>query len=309
MMTAAADHTEPGAAGEGFAVWSARVQQRMELRLAQMLPDAGRDPMRLHAAMRYAVLEGGKRVRPLLAFAAGELTGAREGALDHVACALELIHAYSLVHDDMPCMDDDTLRRGKPTVHVEYDEATALLVGDALQSLAFDLVSVPGLLPEAGAQLALVHQLARAAGAAGMAGGQAIDLDAVGRTLSLPELERMHIHKTGALIRASVVMGALCGTADARMLERLDRYARCVGLAFQVVDDVLDADGTTASLGKTAGKDAQDNKPTYVSILGIGPARELAGQLCAQALEAAGGLGPGARRLVELARFIVGRTF
>ena len=292
-----------------FATWTAQVQQQIESALAAVLPAASRAPARLHDAMRYACLDGGKRVRPLLVLAAAGVAGADVRASEQAACAVELIHAYSLVHDDMPCMDDDSLRRGKPTVHVEFDEATALLVGDALQSLAFELVSAPGLLPDARVQLELVHTLASAAGSRGMAGGQAIDLAAVGQTLTLPELEMMHIHKTGALIRASVRMGALCGPSSPELLERLDRYARAIGLAFQVVDDVLDTVAPTATLGKTAGKDAEANKPTYVSLLGLSRARELAESLRADALSAMHPLGPPANRLVELANFIVNRQF
>jgi farnesyl diphosphate synthase len=301
-----------GAAGQDavdFATWSARIQRRMEVLLAAALPDTERAPVRLHRAMRYATLEGGKRVRPLLAFAAGEAVNAETRSVEQVACAVELIHAYSLVHDDMPCMDDDTLRRGKSTVHVEYDEATALLVGDALQSLAFEVLSAPELPIDARRQLEMVHGLAGAAGTRGMAGGQALDLDAIGKTLPLPELEMMHIYKTGALIRASVRLAALCGGAPIATLEHLDHYAKCVGLAFQVVDDVLDADATTATLGKTAGKDAQANKPTYVSILGLARAKALAEELRASALGSLEGMGRSAHRLGELANFIVQRKF
>ena len=299
----------PAPDGIDFATWSARIQRRMEAVLGAALPDAERVPRRLNRAMRYATLEGGKRVRALLAFAAGEVTGAPVHPVEQVACAVELIHAYSLVHDDMPCMDDDTLRRGKPTVHVEYDEATALLVGDALQSLAFEVLAAPRLLDDPARQLEMVHWLACAAGTRGMAGGQALDLDAVGRQLTPPELEMMHIHKTGALIRASVRLGALCGGADAALLDQLDHYAKCVGLAFQVVDDVLDADSTTATLGKTAGKDAQASKPTYVTVLGLARARVLAEELRASALGRLEGLGRRGVRLLELANFIVQRRF
>ncbi len=292
-----------------FPTWTARVQRQTELALAAALPAGDRAPAGLHDAMRYASLDGGKRVRPLLVFAAAGVVGASEKACQQAACAVELIHAYSLVHDDMPCMDDDKLRRGKPTVHVEFDEATALLVGDALQSLAFELVSAPGLLADARVQLELVHTLAVAAGSRGMAGGQAIDLAAVGQTLTVPELEMMHIHKTGALIRASVRMGALCGAASPELLERLDRFARAIGLAFQVVDDVLDAVAPTETLGKTAGKDAEANKPTYVSLLGLARARELAESLRAEAFAALQPIGPSAHRLAELAHFIVNRQF
>jgi farnesyl diphosphate synthase len=291
-----------------------RVQARVEAALERSLPKQELAPARLHAAMRYAALGGGKRVRPLLAFAAGEAAAGSLDAeglsrLDTVACAVELIHAYSLVHDDLPCMDNDVLRRGKPTVHVEFDQATALLVGDALQSLAFQLLCEHRLGPPA-EQLEMVKILACAAGSRGMAGGQAIDLASVGRSLALPELEFMHIHKTGALIRASVALGARTfGANVAGELAGLDGYARCIGLAFQVVDDVLDAESTTATLGKTAGKDAADNKPTYVKALGLARAKALAAELRAQALEALAPFGARGRRLAELADFIVLRKF
>ena len=286
------------------------VQARMEAALARLLPASGSVPARLHDAMRYAVLEGGKRVRPLLSFAAGELTGAVPERLEIAGAAVELIHAYSLVHDDMPCMDDDVLRRGKPTVHVEYDQATALLVGDALQSLAFQLLSETRLSDSPGAQLEMVKALALASGSRGMAGGQAIDLESTGKPLSLPELEFMHIHKTGALIRAAVVLGSHCGqTLEAKEAESLDRYAKCVGLAFQVVDDVLDCDSNTATLGKTAGKDAIQGKATYVSAMGLARAKEFAEDLRQQAHTAIAPFGGRAARLGELADFIVLRKF
>ncbi len=293
-----------------FAEWMGSVQARMERALAHFLPAGGIAPARLHHAMRYATLEGGKRVRPLLCFAAGELVGASAERLEVAACAVEMIHAYSLVHDDLPCMDDDVLRRGKPTVHVEYDEATALLVGDALQSLAFQLLAEHRLADDPAAQLDMVKTLAVAAGSRGMAGGQQIDLEATGKELSVPELEAMHIRKTGALIRAAVMLGAACGEPlAADMRARLDRYVSCVGLAFQVVDDVLDADATTATLGKTAGKDSKAGKPTFVSAMGIVHAREFAEELRQGALGAIGALGPRGRRLAELADFIVQRKF
>jgi farnesyl diphosphate synthase len=286
------------------------VQARMEAVLARLLPAAQLAPARLHEAMRYATLEGGKRVRPLLTFAAGAVAQARPERLEIAAAAVELMHAYSLVHDDLPCMDDDVLRRGKPTVHVEYDEATALLVGDALQSLAFQLLAEHALADDASGQLEMVKLLASAAGSRGMAGGQQIDLEATGKPLSAPELESMHIHKTGALIRASVLLGASCGGAlDAKLRERLDQYAKNVGLAFQVVDDVLDHEASTATLGKTAGKDSRQGKATYVSVMGLARARELAGELRHNALLALEPLGAPARRLRELADFIVLRKF
>jgi len=282
----------------------------MEAVLNRLLPAAQLAPARLHEAMRYATLEGGKRVRPLLVFAAGEAAEARPERLEVAAAAVELVHAYSLVHDDLPCMDDDVLRRGKPTVHVEFNEATALLAGDALQSLAFQLLAEHPLADDARTQLEMVKLLAAAAGSRGMAGGQQIDLEAVGKPLTVPELEAMHIHKTGALIRAAVLLGASCGgPLDAALRARLDLYAKTVGLAFQVVDDVLDHEASTATLGKTAGKDARQGKPTYVSAMGIARARGLAQELGENARQALEPLGAGARRLRELADFIVLRKF
>jgi farnesyl diphosphate synthase len=289
-----------------FPAWMGIIQARMEAALARLLPAAGLAPARLHEAMRYAVLEGGKRVRPMLTFAAGELAGAGAERLEIAAAAVEVVHAYSLVHDDLPCMDDDVLRRGKPTVHVEYDEATALLVGDALQSLAFQLVSEHKLADDPHAQLDMVKTLAAAAGSRGMAGGQAVDLASTGKALSETELEFMHVRKTGALISAAVKLGALCGGPCPAALEQ---YARRVGLAFQVVDDVLDAEASTATLGKTAGKDSRQGKPTYVSVLGASRARQYSEELRAAAHAALAPFGERARRLHELADFIVLRKF
>ena len=293
-----------------FQIWASAHQSRFEDSLRRLLPLPDIAPQRLHAAMRYSVLDGGKRVRPLLAFAAGELVGADSARVNIVAAAVELIHAYSLVHDDMPCMDNDVLRRGKPTCHVEYDEATALLVGDSLQSLAFQLLAEHLLCDDPARQLQMVKLLAVASGSRGMAGGQAIDLVSVGQQLSLPELEFMHIHTTGALIRAAILLGAQCGTPmGAEQLAMLDRYSKCIGLAFQVVDDVLDSEADTATLGKTAGKDAKQSKPTYVTLLGAPAAKQMAVELHLAALDALAGLGEEARRLRELANFIVLRKF
>lgn len=289
-----------------FADWVAAVQTRTETALDRFLPAAAVAPSRLHDAMRYAVLGGGKRVRPLLCHAAGALSGASSAALDAAACAVELIHAYSLVHDDMPCMDDDVLRRGKPTVHVQYDDATALLVGDSLQSLAFLLLSEHCDVA-ADTRVRMVSQLAIASGSRGMAGGQAIDLASVGIALGVAELEFMHIHKTGALIRCAVRLGAACGQLDVDAQARLDHYAGTVGLLFQVVDDVLDCEASTEALGKTAGKDAAANKPTYVSTLGLARARERARELHAEAIDSLSPLGDEARRLRELADFVLTR--
>jgi farnesyl diphosphate synthase len=290
-----------------FGDWMKGVQDDVELALHRYLPAATAVPTKLHAAMRYTVLGGGKRVRPLLVYASGALFNADAQALARAACAVEMIHAYSLVHDDMPCMDDDELRRGKPTVHVAYDEATALLVGDALQSQAFQVLAESDTLPPA-RMVAMLRLLAEAAGSAGMCGGQAIDLDSVGLSLTREELERMHQLKTGALLRASVVLGALAGRdLEPRELDALAAYSKAIGLAFQVVDDVLDATADSATLGKTAGKDAADNKPTYVSILGLEPSRQLAEQLRREAHEALAPFGEQALRLRELADLIVQR--
>ncbi len=291
-----------------FDEWMRAVLARVEAALERYLPGPDVVPTRLHEAMRYAALGGGKRVRPLLAHAAGELTLAQPAALEAASAALEMIHVYSLVHDDMPCMDDDALRRGKPTVHVQYDEPTALLVGDALQSQAFVALTDASALDGA-TQAALVRELALASGSVGMAGGQAIDLDSVGLTLSRPQLETMHRMKTGALLRASVRMGALAGTApDADAMRALDAYAAAVGLAFQVVDDILDVTTDSATLGKTAGKDAKDGKPTYVSIIGLDASRALAAQLRREAHEALAHFGGRAVRLAELADLVVNRV-
>lgn len=293
-----------------FQNWTSHCQERIETYLQSRLPATNCVPERLHKAMRYSVLGGGKRVRPLLAFAAGELSFADVERVTIVASAVELIHAYSLVHDDLPCMDDDILRRGKPTCHIEFDEATALLTGDSLQTLAFELMAENRLADTAETQLAMIAQLALASGSRGMAGGQAFDLDSVGKTLSLPELEFMHIHKTGALIRAAVMLGARCsGRLDDAQLSQLDHFAKCVGLAFQVIDDLLDTEATTATLGKTAGKDAENNKPTYVSILGISEARELADKLQHDAYQALSGFGDAALRLRQVTDFIIKRKF
>ena len=296
--------------GADFQSWVAAHQARFEETLRNLLPRADIAPQRLHEAMRYAVLDGGKRVRPLLAFAAGELNGAEVARVDIAAAAVELIHAYSLVHDDMPCMDDDVLRRGKPTCHKQYDEATALLVGDALQTLAFQLLAEHRLNDDAMRQLEMVRLLALASGSRGMAGGQAIDLASVGKSLTLPELEFMHIHKTGALIRAAVLLGAHCGSRlETAQIDKLDHFGKLIGLAFQVVDDVLDCEADTATLGKTAGKDADNGKPTYVSLLGIQDARDMAQRLHREALETLAGFGDSAQRLRELADFIVLRKY
>lgn len=289
--------------------WIAARQARFEDYVQAHLADEEREPRRLHAAMRYAVLNGGKRVRPLLVYAAGEFSSAAEGALDPIAAAIEFVHAYSLVHDDMPCMDDDVLRRGKPTVHVAFDEATAMLTGDALQAEAFRVLAAAPVPSET--CVALIRELAQASGTAGMCGGQAIDLAAVGRSMSAAELETMHRMKTGALLRASVTMGAAAGGIPPGERAALERYADAIGLAFQVVDDLLDSVATSAELGKTAGKDLRQSKPTYVSVLGLEAARRWAERLRSEAHDALASLGAGAQprtvRLKQLADFIVQR--
>jgi farnesyl diphosphate synthase len=292
----------------GFPTWMTACLNRFEHAAGRELPPADRLPARLHEAMRYAVLDGGKRVRPLLVYAAGEVSGAPAAAIDLVALAVEYVHAYSLVHDDLPCMDNDVLRRGKPTVHVAYGEATAMLAGDALQAEAFRLLTSAPL--PAARIVNVLRELATASGTGGMCGGQAIDLDAVGQALTLVQLEQMHRMKTGALLRAAVLMGASAGELAAGAQEALVRYADAIGLAFQVVDDVLDVSASSATLGKTAGKDAEQGKPTYVSLLGLEPARSWAQRLRAVAHDALAPLAPsaGVERLRQLADFIVLRS-
>lgn len=264
-----------------FSAWSGSHLQSVEQALDQWVPVHA--PAYLGDAMRYAVLGGGKRLRPLLAIAAAESLKGHALAALRAACATELLHAYSLVHDDMPCMDNDVLRRGKPTVHVKFGQATALLAGDALQALAFELLTPQdGSVPPA-MQAKLCGLLARAAGEAGMAGGQAIDLASVGKALDEAQLKKMHELKTGALLHASVMMGAACGVASAQQVQALSKYGQAIGLAFQVVDDILDVTANSTTLGKTAGKDAEAGKPTYVSVLGIDRSQAYALELYAQA--------------------------
>ena len=291
-----------------FSGWQSRARAQTELILERVLPAASKQPESLHQAMRYAVLDGGKRLRPLLVLAAAELGKSVQAACEQAAAAVECIHVYSLVHDDMPAMDNDTLRRGKPSCHVRYGEATALLTGDALQTLAFELLSQTNGLP-ADRQLHMIRTLAAASGSLGMAGGQAVDLDNVGKSLSQTELEAMHRLKTGALIRAAVLLGALsCPDLDDAALEKLDRYAACLGLAFQVVDDVLDCSADTATLGKTAGKDAEADKPTYVKLMGLDAARRYAEELVAEALAQLQAFDERAEHLRSLARFVTARS-
>ncbi|XVO23703.1 MAG: polyprenyl synthetase family protein [Betaproteobacteria bacterium] len=293
-----------------FQDWARETASFMEKTLADLLPAADTVPTRLHDAMRYSTLGGGKRVRPMLAYAAGEVSGASVDRLKVVASAVEMIHAYSLIHDDLPCMDDDVLRRGRPTCHIEFDEATALLAGDALHSMAFNIVSAHSLTEKSSDQLDLIRLFSEACGSRGMAGGQAIDLASVDRAISLPELEHMHTLKTGALIRAAVMMGAMCGRPLSEIeRQKLDHYAKCIGLAFQVVDDILDCESNTEKLGKTAGKDKDANKPTYVSLLGLNPAKQFAEELLRDAHQSLDVFGMSAKRLHELADFIVKRDY
>ncbi len=288
-----------------LALSQARVNAALEGLFAAPSPELAR----LYAAMRYSVMNGGKRVRPLLAYAACEALGGEAENANGAACALELIHAYSLVHDDLPAMDDDDLRRGQPTTHKAFDEACAILAGDGLQSLAFTALLAPQLSAQsADIRLQMVNVLAQAAGPAGMVGGQAIDLGSVGLKLDQPALELMHRHKTGALIEASVQLGALAsGQADQLQLDALKVYARAIGLAFQVQDDILDVDSDTATLGKRQGADIARDKPTYPALLGLAPARSYALQLRDQAIDALRPFDASADPLRELARYIVER--
>jgi len=292
-----------------FQVFLGDCRVRVERALDRWLPSEQTQPTRLHSAMRYATLGDGKRVRPVLAYAAGQALGTPPERLDGAACAVELIHAYSLVHDDLPAMDDDDLRRGRPTCHRAFDEPTAILVGDALQTLAFRvLCEDDGLRVEATDRLRMIAELAQAAGSRGMAGGQALDIEATGRETDLAQLENLHIHKTGALILASVRLGALAaGVGKDPRVANLERYAKCVGLAFQVHDDVLDVEGETETLGKTRGKDAAADKATYPSLIGLEAAREMASQLVEEAFENLAGFDEAADPLRHIARYIVGR--
>jgi len=284
-------------------------QQRVSTALEKWLPHNTILPERLHEAMRYAVLNGGKRVRPVLVYATGAALQVPEDQLDGPACALELIHAYSLVHDDLPSMDNDDLRRGKPTCHIAFDEATAILTGDALQTLAFYVLAHDSkMVPNAAVRLKMIETLADASGSRGMAGGQAIDLAYIGRELNLIELENMHIHKTGALIRAAVKLAALSKTDIApSALDNLDHYAKCIGLAFQIQDDILDVEGNTQTLGKTQGADMARNKPTYPSIVGLKQSKEMAQDLVEQALRSLDDFDHPADPLRWIAQYIIYR--
>ena len=286
--------------------WSARADTALE----RVLPAEDDPPSALSRAMRYAVLGGGKRLRPVLVYTVGTACGAGPERLDAAAVAVEIIHAYSLVHDDLPAMDDDALRRGQPTCHVVFGEAMAILAGDALQALAFEALAADPLLAAAPAlHVEMLRTLATACGAHGMAGGQAFDLAAVGQPLTPDELERMHVYKTGALIRASVRLGALAaGCDDAQTLGALERYGHCIGLAFQIRDDILDVEGDSATIGKTAGKDVAADKPTYPAILGMAGAKAHLADLTAQAIAAAASLGTPFAALADLARFVAERA-
>lgn len=292
---------------ESFQAWVTIHQNHIEGLLDKLLPEHA-IAQTLQAVMRYAVLGGGKRIRPLLAFAAGELVQAPLVSVEKVAASLELMHVYSLIHDDLPAMDNDTLRRGRATAHIQFGEANAILGGDALQARAFEILTIPNLCQTADQQLSLLQLLARAAGAEGMCGGQALDLASVGSELSLPELEMMHIMKTGALIRAAVLMGAQCGEKlSEKEYMMLDQFAQNIGLVFQIIDDVLDTESSTEMLGKTAGKDRQNEKPTYVSLLGLSQAKRKAEELYEQALSALSSFGERALHLNALANFIIER--
>ena len=284
-------------------------QERTETTLEHWLPETSITPVRLHQAMRYSSLDGGKRVRPALVYLTGQALGVELPVLDGPACAVELIHVYSLIHDDLPAMDDDELRRGKPTSHIQFDEATAILAGDALQALAFYILAHdPNMVQNPEQRLQMVETLAQAGGSRGMAGGQAIDLDSVGKIVNIAELENMHIHKTGALIRASVKLGALSNPdVDPVLLEKLDHYAKCVGLAFQIRDDILDVEGDTETLGKTQGADIARNKPTYPALLGMAEAKQMAGNLYQESIDSLSILGEKADPLKELAKYIIHR--
>jgi farnesyl diphosphate synthase len=279
---------------------------RVEATLASALPSAAMTPARLHAAMRHATLDGGKRMRPLLVYATGIAFGADEAMLDAPAAAVELIHAYSLVHDDLPAMDDDALRRGKPTVHVAFDEATAILAGDALQSLAFELLATSPLPAEA--RVAMLHELSVAAGARGMCGGQALDIDATGNPIDIDALQRLHALKTGALLRASVRLGAIAADIEVDTLQRLDMFADALGLAFQIRDDLLDIEGDSATLGKTAGKDIAQAKATFPALIGIDASRARLHALAATMHDALAPFGARADMLAALARQAIARN-
>jgi farnesyl diphosphate synthase len=285
-------------------------QNRVEIALEVRLPSGQLLPQKLHQAMRYGVLDGGKRMRPMLTYCTGKTLGIALEALDGPACAVEFIHVYSLIHDDLPAMDDDDLRRGKATCHVAFDEATAILAGDALQALAFEILAHdPSIKTTAENRLKMIITLAKASGSQGMVGGQAIDLQSVGTKLNLPELENMHIHKTGALIRASVNLATLAkADINSTVATKLDHYAKCIGLSFQVKDDILDEESDTATLGKTQGKDKDNDKPTYPALLGLAGAKQKAQELHEKALDSLSIFGKEADLLRDLSLYIIQRT-
>ena len=295
---------------EALAAYIEACRTRIEAALDRCLPLETTQPERLHKAMRYATLGGGKRIRPVLVYAAGRALGVDPERLDGPACAVELVHAYSLVHDDLPAMDDDDLRRGRKTCHKAFDEATAILTGDSLQTLAFKVLARDkAMQADAGTRLRMVESLAIASGSRGMAGGQALDLEATGQELNLAQLENMHIHKTGSLIHASVHLATLLQPdADSVQVRGLVHFAKCIGLAFQVQDDILDVAGDTDTLGKTQGKDQSQNKPTYPSLLGLEASRRMAQRLCREAQESLDSLNHQADPLRWLAEYVVERS-
>ncbi len=292
-----------------FQEWLTSHSARTEAALDVLLDSAQTNPLRLHEAMRYAAQGGGKRIRPLLVYAAGQLgdveSASKQIALDTAAVAIECIHAYSLVHDDMPCMDDDDLRRGRPTVHKAYDEATALLVGDALQTRAFEILANAKCGSDV--RLAMISALASASGSRGMAGGQAIDLESVGKKLDLAGLKQMHAMKTGALLSCAVQLGGIAAELNATQMAHLQNYSQALGLAFQIVDDVLDATADSQTLGKTAGKDAINDKPTYVTLMGLDYAQKTAQELQETAIASLDSFGNKAQALKDLAFLVVNR--
>ena len=314
-MSSAPDLRDAGQSDEtarsAFVAQMQHWQAYMERALAARLPSVDAEPRRLHAAMRYSVLQGGKRVRPMLLFSTARALGLAEAQVEAAACSVELIHAYSLVHDDLPAMDDDDLRRGRPTCHKAFDEATAVLVGDALQSLAFQLLASDAALPAAPPiRLRLIELLAEASGTSGMAGGQALDVAAPGRQLSIADVETMYAHKTGALIRASVLMAAACvPVISTPLLEALAAFAARIGLAFQIQDDLLDVLGDTATLGKTADSDRARGKPTYPAVMGVAASQQRVARLHAEAVEALAPFGPEATALRALADWLLGRSY
>ena len=289
-----------------FQEWLATHSARAEAALEALLDPARTNPSRLHEAMRYAAQGGGKRIRPLLVYAASALGDAKPEAADAAATAIECIHAYSLVHDDLPCMDDDDLRRGRPTVHKAFDEATALLVGDALQTRAFEILANTNCASDL--KLRMISALAAASGSRGMAGGQAIDLDSVGKKLDLAGLKQMHAMKTGALLTCAVAMGGIAAHLDPTQMQCLEKYSQALGLAFQIVDDVLDATSDSQTLGKTAGKDAANDKPTYVTLMGLDYAQSQARQLQEEAIASLVGFGSKGQALENLALLVVSRA-